>query len=398
MKNKLRLISVCAVSAVMFLSACGASDKSAETADAAPKAEEKAEESKEEIEEDAAETAEEVSEAVVNPDLHYENEYFSVDLPESWDGLWMTQEYNLEAEEYEGERIGASHNTVFYCKDCYEKYEGTGFITSIELTEDPPISIEYIGGDCVGIMTRDDTGEKLYVRLGYPTDVQFDEETQDVYTSMYENRKELKDTFAPAEGWTLERMSYEQVMAGIERTFDGVAMSVSGNKAYFYNEFESSTVCMNLKGGQGSGIVVGHAYTVTYTGTFVTGNPEDASLVKLRNIDGRYDYNVDAAILASKVILATDKKDMAELAELCQFPVEVDDRVINSAQEFSAMKFEDVFSDELERFVKVARLTELPSNSNEADLSILPEYSHIHLQNSGSGWKITGFYNVPMDY
>ena len=385
MKNRLRLLSVCAVSAVMLLSACGASDKAAESA-AAPAAEEKVE-------------SEEEAEAVVNPELHYESELFSVDLPESWDGLWMVQEYNQEAQEYDGNSIGALRNTNFYCKECYENYEGSGFVVGVELSEDPPISIEYIGGDCIGTMTNDETGEKLYAILSYPTDVQFDPETQEVYTKMYEDRAYLADTFAPADGWTLERMSYAEVMSDIERSFDGVVISADAEKVSFLNNDELYTVTFDAAENEDlKAVEMGHIYTVKYTGVIMNNDPDEFALVSLENADANYDYNVDAAVLATKISSAVEAKDMDALSEYCQYPVTVDDMVINSAEDFKAMKFEDVFSDELVRFVRNIRLTELPSDSEEISLSILPEYSHILIKNVGGEWKIAGFYNVPTDF
>jgi len=385
MKNKVRLVSACAVSALMFLSACGAADKTAESA-AAPAAEEK------------AETAEE-NEVAVNPELHYETELFSVDLPESWDGLWMAQEYNQEAQEYDGYSSGARYDTNFYCKECYENYEGSGFVVGVELTEDPPISIEYIGGDCVGIMTNDETGEKLYVSLGYPTDVQFDPETQEVYMKMYDDRAYLMDTIVPADGWALERMTYTEVMSDVERSFDGVVISADDSKVSFLNNDEINTVTFDVSENEElKSVEMGHIYTVKYTGVIMNNDPDEFALVSLENADANYDYNIDAAVLAAKISSAVEAKDMDALSEFCQYPVTVDDMVISSADDFKAMKFEDVFSDELERFVKNVRLTDLPSGSDEISLSILPEYSHILMQKNGGEWKIAGFYNIPTDF
>ena len=360
-----------------------------ETAEAAPETEE-AEEAAPEVEPDI------YSDPVVLEDAHYETDVFSVDLPEEWVGKCLVQQRTHTVED----EYGLEFESSFYQKDIHEKEEG-GFLASVRITQAHPMWVEYLGADCIGRMT-DPEGNTWYASVEYPTDVQFGPEDEENYMPLYEQRLEIAETFAAAEGWTLERMSYAEVMADYERTFDGVVLDAAMNSAVFMAVPEAALVHMSYMDvtdrSRLAPVSLGHVYHVTYTGVISDTLGTDAKLVAIEDADADYDYDADAAAMAGYAVLAVEHKNLAALAPICDFPVEVDDKEIASEEEFCALNFDDVFSEELARFVRYADLTEVKSENDEAVVSVLPEYSHLLLKKVDGEWKIKGFYNIPTDF
>jgi len=373
-----------------------AEEEAAEPASSEDVSEPAAEDASEPAEENLKEETDIYSDPVAVEDAHYETDIFSVDLPEDWVGKCLVQEYTHTAED----ELGKQFESSFYQKDIHEKEQG-GYLASVRITQEHPMWVEYVNADCIGRLT-DPEGNVWYASVEYPTDVQFGPEDEEIYMPLYEQRMALVESFAAAQGWTLERMSYAEVMSDYERTFDGVVLDAAMNSVVFLVVPESEIVYMSYMDvtdrSRLAPVALGHAYHVTYTGVISGNQGMDAKLVAIDEADDDFDFDPEAAAAAGYALLAVEHENLAALAPLCDFPVEVDDTEVASEEDLCAMKFEDVFSEELARFVRNTNLTEVKSENDEAIVSILPEYSHLLLKKVDGEWKIKGFYNIPTDF
>ena len=167
-----------------------------------------------ETEEDHITTPEDIESMVDGIDsaftaeFYASNDYYKVTMPMEW--------YDrVEVEEVDGDQAaerGAVDTVSFYSTVCKEAGDG-GHIATIVLSEERPEALEYIPGEAIGVLTEASSGRTLNVWVEYPSDVQGGPDTMDEYAELSEGRGTLAETFEPAEGWTLERMTLDEMMA-----------------------------------------------------------------------------------------------------------------------------------------------------------------------------------------
>ena len=118
-----------------------------------------------------------------------DTEYFTVVVPDSWEGLY---EYDI----YQDEN---GYSLVFYEKDSHASMDA-GHLMSISLyLEDEDYS--YL--PCYEELGKLDTGEYIYnVLVEYPTDVQFDESDAAKYQQLSNTMESILETIEANEGCT----------------------------------------------------------------------------------------------------------------------------------------------------------------------------------------------------
>ncbi len=325
-------------------------------------------------------------EMIVETDGHVMTEFFSLQMPEGWPDLCQTESYenaDTQAKYY-----------VFKSRVCAENNEG-GRVASFEMSKVPPEWIEFVPGRGVGTLTSEKTGEMWYLALMYPSDVQFGPDTQEEYMKMYETRDGLADHIEPAEGWSFVPMSYNDMMAEIERTFPGILLEGAMNSMVVKNLNDSGVYWFSYPELDRSRLCpaeLGHAYRVTYTG--VMGEGYDWNLVARENIDDEYDYSREAAVYVGSLILSVQARSVEGISALCEFPIELDGVTIPDADTLNAMAFDQVIGDNLWRYVYYFDPVEIPADAKSAQVSIVPVYGRVDMERVEDGrWVITGIFN-----
>ncbi len=314
--------------------------------------------------------------------------YFTAQIPESWENRiqWSVYEheggYSLSIEDREA-----------------AEYYGSGNLCSIQVSPEVPVYIQHIGGDFVGVI-ENPAGEVRYLSVSYPTEAPFDGEILERYLEMEESAETLCASVEAADGWEMHKESYEEVMAGVESTVSGV-MADASMHAFTLQDYNGTMITfsgadLDIANLSEDGVHPGHCYEVTYRGIIgEDGSTEHAVFVSLENRDAdapAKDY--DACYYATQVKMALSYRDMSYLALLCRFPLQLDEREIQTAEEFAALNFDDVFSEELLRNVNYCDLYHAEMTGDSFSISLLQKAPEIVIGKIGEGqWAITAIRN-----
>ena len=115
-------------------------------------------------------------------------EYFTVEVPESWNGLY---EYKI----YEDDM---GYSLIFYEKDSHASME-VGYLMSISLYLE---SEDYTYLPSYEELGKLDTGDNIYnVLVEYPSDVQFDEENASKYQKLSHTMESILETITAKDGY-----------------------------------------------------------------------------------------------------------------------------------------------------------------------------------------------------
>ncbi len=144
----------------------------------------------------------------VSAEFYASTDYYKVTMPTEWIDRTAVEEIDGAPA---AER-GAEDIVSFYSTACWEAGEG-GHIATIVLSEELPEALEMIPGEVIGVLTEEASGRTLNAWIEYPSDVQSGPDTMDEYAELSEGRGSLAETFEPAEGWSLERMTFDEIMA-----------------------------------------------------------------------------------------------------------------------------------------------------------------------------------------
>jgi hypothetical protein len=315
--------------------------------------------------------------------------YFTAEIPEAWEGL-----YQLEAGEFEG-----GYSVSFDDTEAVEEY-GSGRLCSIQVSPEEPVYIQYIGGDFVGVLKNTESGEIRYVSVSYPTEAPYEGEELESYLKMFEETSSLKDSIQAADGWQMQDTTYEEAMANVEGTLYGIVADASMHSFTFLDytgrllSFGGADLDIaNLTDG---GVHPGHCYELTYKGVIGDDDStENAVFVSLENSDdaaGKKDY--DACYTAAQVIMAFKYRSMDYIASLCQFPITLDGKEIESAEELSAMNFDEVFTDDLVRNVTCCELYYTEITGDSFSISLLQQAPEVVITKIQEGqWAVTAIRN-----
>ena len=323
--------------------------------------------------------------------------FFSVSIPKEWEGLYEFEEYERESDD----ESGYSYSVSFVNTKAKEANWG-GHVMSIVVAEDHPEWIDFIGGDAIGILTDKESGKRYFVATQYPTDVQFDPEDDAEYKMMAEDKDKIIASFQAADGYEFKEATYAEMMSDYERSTDAVIVDAAMNSLLVQNQDGMDMLYFNY--GEDfdrstlPSIVLGHPIKITYTGVIDGDSFEDAQLVSIESAEDQYDYDYEAAEAAGQILLAADSKNMEFLADLSDFPITIDEEEIKDKEEFLKYEYDDIFSEELDRFIKYASLTSIETEDDKAVFSILPEYSHIVLKKTDDGWKLKEIWNIPTEF
>lgn len=115
-------------------------------------------------------------------------DYFTVEVPESWEGLYEYQIFNEEVYGY---------SLVLFEKESYHSMNA-GHLMSISLYLDSEDYTYLPSYDYLGTL---ETGDKVYnVLVEYPTDVQFEQEYADEYQYLSKDMDDIIKTIMPRNG------------------------------------------------------------------------------------------------------------------------------------------------------------------------------------------------------
>ena len=115
-------------------------------------------------------------------------EYFTVEVPESWNGLY----------EYEIYEDDMGYSLIFYEKDSHASME-VGYLMSISLYLE---SEDYSYLPSYEELGKLDTGDNIYnVLVEYPSDVQFDEENVSKYQKLSDTMESILETITAKDGY-----------------------------------------------------------------------------------------------------------------------------------------------------------------------------------------------------
>lgn len=387
----------------VLLSACGMEKEAAEATEASNAAgvsesAETAEGNEEESEKEAAasEAAEdaavqetsgqtqdhgELSDTVVLEGDTVSTPYFTARIPASWeDG------YQWKASEFE-DGYSLSFEDTEAVESC-----GSGNLCSIQVSPEPPVYIQYIGGDFVGVIRNADTEETRYVSVSYPTEAPFEGEILDHYLEMAEDTASLRNSIQAAEGWEMLNTTYEEAMADVENSVSGVMADASMHSftllSYTGSVVTFSGADLDIANLTEDGVHPGHCYEVTYKGVIGDdGNTENATFVSLENRDDsvpQKDY--DACYTAAQVVLAFRAQSMDYLAGLCRFPITLDGTSIESAEALTALDFNETFSEDLIRNVSYCELYHTEITGDSFSISLLQKAPEVVIEKVGEGW------------
>lgn len=121
-------------------------------------------------------------------------DYFTVEVPDTWEGKYEYQIFNEEVYGY---------SLIFYEKESYHSMNA-GHLMSISLylnTEDYTYLPSY---DLLGTL---ETGDSIYnVLVEYPTDVQFEMEHMDEYQYLSKDMDDIIKTITVKKGYTYKKL------------------------------------------------------------------------------------------------------------------------------------------------------------------------------------------------
>ena len=313
---------------------------------------------------------------------------YTAQIPESWNGLY-------EWEMYEEEN---GYGVSFANKEAKEKGTG-GILCSIQVSEDVPIYIEYIGGDFIGELQQTDGDTMYYLSISYPTGAQFDEDTTAAYNQMTEGMEELKNSIQAADGWELVSVSYEEVMANYEQETYGVMVDASMH-SFTMVDYTGQYITFSGEDIDASsmedGVQPGHCYKLTYKGVLgYDGSTENAAFVSLQNVDADVpEKDYEASYVAAQVLLAFHNKDISYLAGLCRYPLTMDDTTIQSVEDMEALDFGTVISEDLLRYVNYCDLYDAEITGDSFQISVMGDKPCVTIEKDAEGiWAVTGIYN-----
>ena len=117
-----------------------------------------------------------------------ETKYYTLTLPDSWAGKWVMDLH---------ERDNGSYSMSLHETQAFQEFGGGTLFALMMLTtgEDYTIFPSY---ELLGAL--DTPAGTFYVVALFPTDVQFTEETAEVYNRMYEDVTDVLYTLAPKDG------------------------------------------------------------------------------------------------------------------------------------------------------------------------------------------------------
>ena len=117
-----------------------------------------------------------------------ETKYYTLTLPDSWAGKWVMDLH---------ERDNGSYSMSLHETQAFQEFGGGTLFTLMMLTtgEDYTIFPSY---ELLGALGT--PAGTFYVVALFPTDVQFTEETAEVYNRMYEDVTDVLYTLAPKDG------------------------------------------------------------------------------------------------------------------------------------------------------------------------------------------------------
>ena len=196
---------LCALTAAAFTAGCGGGKTpQGETAEESP-AEETAvqdtqvDEASDPSGQPEVEAADDPADNLWTESGKVETEYFSITFPESWSDAVIYHFYenterdkcSLEVCERESAAAGAG-----------------GILFTVDLTPDYPEYLDMLPCDYLGTLTNE-SGKMYHVVVRYPSDVQFDETTEERYTELYRQIPQVMEGFAGSGSYTFEKGSSE---------------------------------------------------------------------------------------------------------------------------------------------------------------------------------------------
>lgn len=128
-------------------------------------------------------------------EITVETEYFHVQVPSSWEGLY---EYQIYDEDINGYAL------IFYEKESYETM-GAGYLMAISLYHESEDYTYLPSYDVLGTLEVED--DIYNVLVEYPTDVQFEEQNADKYFKLSNGMESILDTITPNEGYTYKEIT-----------------------------------------------------------------------------------------------------------------------------------------------------------------------------------------------
>ncbi len=342
-------------------------------------------------ESDTQEESEDTSDAAVTiEDGHLTTPQYTAEIPSDWEGGYCWDIYDQED----------GYSISFQNKAAKDKNEG-GNLCSIQLSEELPIFIEYIGGDFIGELRQTDGDSVYYLAVSYPTDVQSGETTMEEYNRMAEGIEDLKASIQAADGWEFTGAGYEEVMANYEQETYGVMVDASMH-SFTLVDYSGQYITFSGEDIDASsiadGVQPGHCYRLNYKGILeYGGGTENATFVSLTNVDSeapQKDY--DASYMAAQVLLAFHNMDINYLAGLCRYPLTIDgDMVAESAKDLTSHEFSELFTDELCRCVNYCNLYDAEITGDSYRISLTDEMPGVTIEKTEDGtWMVTEITNL----
>jgi len=121
--------------------------------------------------------------------------YYTISMPESWRGAVL---YHF----FEDAQDGSSSLEV--CEKKSAEAGMGGILFCVDLSREYPEDLEMLPCDYMGRLVSEE-GREYYVVFRYPSDVQFDELSEDRYTELYHQIPQVMEGFAGAGGYTFEK-------------------------------------------------------------------------------------------------------------------------------------------------------------------------------------------------